>query len=71
MSMFTFNKRYLRDLIREWKLASYNKKFGENYKFADLDIFIPSNSAFTVKYALIKNKYEVPEKKVDSKIHES
>lgn len=67
MSIFTFNKRYLRDLIREWKLASYNKKFGENYKFADLDIFIPSDSAFAVKYALIKNKYEVSEKKLIAK----
>ncbi|MDA9864715.1 FkbM family methyltransferase [Pelagibacterales bacterium] len=67
MTMLTFNKRYLRDLIRKWKLASYNKKFGENYKFADLNIFIPNDSAFAIKYALIKNKYEVSEKKMISK----
>ena len=61
------NKRYFRDLVRQWRLSKYTKKYGQNFKFGDLSISIPNDTAFAIKYALIRNKYEMAEKKMISK----
>ena len=61
------NKRYFRDLVRQWRLSQYTKKYGQNFKFGDLSVAIPNDTAFAIKYALIRNKYETAEKKMISK----
>ena len=64
MSIITLNKRYFRDLIRRYRLAFYNKKYGEKYKFANLEISLPSDCSFNIKYALIRKKYESNERRL-------
>tara|TARA_B100000073_G_scaffold164939_1_gene136541 strand:+ start:502 stop:1188 length:687 start_codon:yes stop_codon:yes gene_type:complete len=40
---------------------------GDNYKFAGFDISIPNDTAFNLKYSIIRNRYEESEQKLINK----
>ena len=40
---------------------------GDNYKFAGFDISIPNDTAFNLKYSIIRNRYEKSEQKLINK----
>ena len=65
--MGIMNKRSVRNYIRRLRLKRYNIVNGNNYNFAGFDISIPDDTAFNLKYSLIKNRYEDSEHKLINK----
>ncbi len=61
------NKRSIRNYIRRLRLKHYNMLNGDNYKFAGFDISIPNDTAFNLKYSIIRNRYEESEQKLINK----
>ena len=61
------NKRSIRNYIRRLRLKHYNMVNGDNYKFAGFDISIPNDTAFNLKYSIIRNRYEKSEQKLINK----
>ena len=61
------NKRSIRNYIRRLRLKHYNILNGDNYKFAGFDISIPNDTAFNLKYSIIRNRYEESEQKLINK----
>ena len=61
------DKRSIRNYIRRLRLKHYNKINGNNYKFGGFDISIPDDTAFNLKYSIIRNRYEKSEQKLINK----
>ena len=60
-------RKYIKNYFRKQIVNKYIINHGNKYKFSNLDVLIPKDASLNLKYSIISNRYEAPERRLIDK----